>query len=159
MSGPRAAARLPWSPLEGRYESMLQLARLSGLNVTSLHRWRRDGLTFDAADRLAIAVGDHVDILWPDARPPVEPMYGDCGSRASAVKHIRHGEAESQRDLWNVCVPCAAAVAEYDREQHRKRMADPERADRERARNRERMRRKRMRDRERRHHRDGMVTA
>lgn len=41
-------------------------SRVLGVSRSTIHRWRRGGLTCRTADRVAIALNLHPAILWPD---------------------------------------------------------------------------------------------
>lgn len=42
------------------------LAARVGVNVGTIHRWRRHGVPLSSADRVAIALGSHVHAIWHD---------------------------------------------------------------------------------------------
>jgi hypothetical protein len=54
----------PTSP--GRRVTLAHVARLSGIAVHSLHRYRKQGIPFWAADRMAINLGAHPLEIWTD---------------------------------------------------------------------------------------------
>lgn len=42
------------------------LALTIGTGRSTIYKWRREGVTVDTADRIAIALGLHPSTLWPD---------------------------------------------------------------------------------------------
>lgn len=47
-----------------------------GVHRAVVHRWRRRGMTIRDADRVAIALGTHPMLIWPDFHdiPPHRPL-------------------------------------------------------------------------------------
>lgn len=141
-SGPSRARNFPLNALP-ESSNLTLLAELTGINRGTLVRWRRHGVPPGRADGLAVAVGRLPGEVWPEFDRPLQQMYGDCGSRAAAVRHKRHGEIPAGKKLIDACEACGVALADYHARRYRERMTDPEFVERERARNRERARRKR----------------
>jgi len=46
--------------------SIVQFGRRVGISPAQLHRWKHDGLTTSAADRIAIALDRHPAEIWPE---------------------------------------------------------------------------------------------
>jgi hypothetical protein len=42
----------------------------------TVHRWRKEGLTFWAADKAAVALGYHPNMIWPDWQSKGIDFYG-----------------------------------------------------------------------------------
>ncbi len=57
----------------GRPGSITLLADATGIPRTTLSRWNVMGLTADAADEVAVALGHHPGELWPDWFASAEP--------------------------------------------------------------------------------------
>lgn len=55
------------------------LAELAGFAPRSIHRWRHAGLTELVADRVAIALGAHPAVIWPEWFAPelLEELAGE----------------------------------------------------------------------------------
>jgi len=61
----RVALRLPLDPLLDLYDSRLGLARALKVDPRQIQRWLRYGVSFYAADELAVSLGFHPIELWP----------------------------------------------------------------------------------------------
>lgn len=60
-----------WSRQHGGYDCLdgvmnSYIAERTGINRGQIIRYKREGLTVDAADRIAIRLGFHPAELWPD---------------------------------------------------------------------------------------------
>lgn len=68
--GPAPGPRWSYAVLESlaAYEhmSIVQFGRRVGISPAQLHRWKHDGLTTSAADRIAIALDRHPAEIWPE---------------------------------------------------------------------------------------------
>lgn len=66
MSKRKKLARVPMRPLmDATGLSVAELSRRTGIDLHNLARWaREDELTIHAADRIATAVGRHVEDIW-----------------------------------------------------------------------------------------------
>lgn len=42
------------------------IAKQTGINRQSVYRWRSDGIPIHTADRIAIRMGVHPLVIWPD---------------------------------------------------------------------------------------------
>jgi hypothetical protein len=67
MSRP-PSLRYPFEPLasEARTSTIGILAQRIGVSRRTLHRWAKNGVPVEQADRAAIALGSHPAYLWPD---------------------------------------------------------------------------------------------
>lgn len=52
------------------------IARATNTHTSIVHRWKREGLTFYAADKAAIAIGHHPSTIWPDWESRGIDFYG-----------------------------------------------------------------------------------
>jgi hypothetical protein len=93
-------ARLPWAPLEryvklntdctrpaGRWDFRLvvdvrSLSRHLGFVHQSVHEWVRSGVPFYSADEVAIRLGTHPLLIWPEwaDEPPCSQPHGTPGA-------------------------------------------------------------------------------
>lgn len=53
-----------WDPIVGNPTTML--SELTGINRRTLCRWTREGIDFLNADRIAVAIGLHPSLIWPE---------------------------------------------------------------------------------------------
>lgn len=60
--------RLPFAPVDALKGDIDDgtLAEKVGVDRKTIVRWRRHGVTWDNADRLAARLGWHAETLWPD---------------------------------------------------------------------------------------------
>lgn len=129
--------RFPFAPLEplieARWAPSPNVQTISivgkahsvlGFDRNLIYRWIKDGLSIDAADRVAVQLGLHPSVIWPDwfqsatpdrrnlvLRKPdrrsllPQPPYKPCGTNAAAKRHRRAGEP--------LCDPCRLAERLY----------------------------------------------
>lgn len=64
MSG--CSTRFSLEPLIDRYGGVSALARALGVHRANATRWRRDGITMNTADRIAVRLGWHPVEIWPE---------------------------------------------------------------------------------------------
>lgn len=115
---PYRQPRFPWQPLERLLVSRLDLpygqahgsacgwtdrtlADIIDCHQSQIARWRREGLTERAADRVAVAIGEHPALIWPDWYETSAPP-SRCGSQAGYKAHMRAGT--------ETCQPCRDAM-------------------------------------------------
>lgn len=58
-----------WRPISDhqRHISVIgKAAQLTGIDNATFHKWRRDGLSRWAADRVACRLGYHPGLIWPN---------------------------------------------------------------------------------------------
>jgi hypothetical protein len=53
-----------WANVTREPVSVIQTAKVVGVDNSQLHRWRRTGVRLDLADRLAIRLGVHPAVIW-----------------------------------------------------------------------------------------------
>ncbi len=54
-------------PLSALGESNLTLlSAQTGINLRTLNRWKTNGVPLFAADRIAVSLGTHPALVWPD---------------------------------------------------------------------------------------------
>lgn len=66
--GPAPQRRFEFAPLQRRHApfTVAGMARTVGISRVLLQKAKRDGLTETLADRVAIGLGDHPSLIWPD---------------------------------------------------------------------------------------------
>lgn len=84
--------RYPFSDLETavRTTNASHLAELIGVDRTVIYRWRRNGLTFDKADELAVKFGFVPENIWPAWRE-------DANERAAVLEAEDQAKADARR--------------------------------------------------------------
>ncbi len=67
-TGPKPGPRLPFAPLELRLygTTLADLAEHAGVTREAVYRWRKEGLTFNAAEKLCFAIGHHPAEFWDE---------------------------------------------------------------------------------------------
>jgi len=53
------------------------VAAACNTHQSQVHRWKKEGLTFYAADKAAIAIGKHPSVIWPEWESAGIDFYGN----------------------------------------------------------------------------------
>lgn len=98
MTRPYRVLRLPYDPIDRIQPAKSALARTTRVTRRTIQRWANNGVPYDKADLIAVALGHHPNELWPNYDTALDDH------RHARLEHRRAVRAARRRTVDNTQV-------------------------------------------------------